>query len=140
MLEINNAMKKFLWLIVGLIVLGIIALATPGKLTLPILIPIATTTPSPTPSPTPIPTPPSNSGPGLTAAVVAKHNNAASCYTIISNKVYDLTDWINQHPGGEGAILSICGIDGTNAFNDQHGGQGRPERILQNFYLGNLTN
>lgn len=77
---------------------------------------------------------------GYTLAEVAKHADASSCFAAINGKVYDLTSWINQHPGGAERILSICGTDGSAAFNNQHGGQGRPERELANFYIGALAN
>ena len=67
---------------------------------------------------------------------VAKHKSALSCWSIINGKVYDLTSWIGQHPGGPQRILSICGSDGSFVFNDQHGGQRRPERELAGFYIG----
>lgn len=73
-----------------------------------------------------------------TLAQVATHHDAASCWTVIDEKVYDLTSWIARHPGGEGAILSICGTNGSSAFNDQHGGQGRPAQLLASFKIGTL--
>ena len=74
-----------------------------------------------------------------TMAQVATANSKAKCWTAISGKVYNLTDWIAQHPGGEGAILSICGKDGTAAFNARHGGQGRPAQELKSFLIGTLN-
>lgn len=71
-------------------------------------------------------------------AEVATHKDAKSCWTTIGSNVYDLTPWISAHPGGSQAILFLCGIDGTQAFNDQHGGQGRPERELSSFVIGTL--
>ena len=75
---------------------------------------------------------------GYTLVQIATHNDGTSCWSAIDGNVYDLTSWINQHPGGEGAILSICGKDGSGAFNNQHGGQSRPENILQTFKIGAL--
>lgn len=72
-------------------------------------------------------------------ALVATHKTASSCWTTIAGEVYDLTPWIANHPGGEEAILSLCGIDGTASFNDQHGGQARPERELAKFHIGALV-
>ena len=74
-----------------------------------------------------------------TAAQVSLHKNASSCWTSISGSVYDLTKWISQHPGGPDRILSICGIDGTSAFEGQHGGQSRPQQILATFKIGTLA-
>lgn len=69
---------------------------------------------------------------------VSKHNSAASCYSIINGKVYDLTSWIGQHPGGPQRILMICGKDGSSLFNAQHSGQSRPENELANYYIARL--
>lgn len=78
--------------------------------------------------------------PTYTMADVATHKDATSCYSVISGKVYDLTMWVNMHPGGRSAILSICGIDGTQKFMDQHHGAKRQMDILARFYIGNLSN
>lgn len=69
---------------------------------------------------------------------VAKHNSRQSCWTVIKGDVYDLTSWINKHPGGEEKILRICGKDGTEAFNRKHGGEQKPEQILEQFGIGKL--
>lgn len=71
-----------------------------------------------------------------TFAQVVTHSSYSSCWTIIQNNVYDLTSWINQHPGGRQAILNLCGKDGTVAFVKQHGGQARPQNELKNFLIG----
>lgn len=78
-------------------------------------------------------------GEALTVAVVATHNNASSCYTIIDGNVYDLTKWIPQHPGGQAAILSLCGHDGTAAFHGQHDDAKKQADILATFKIGVLV-
>ncbi len=93
----------------------------------------ASPTPTPDTSKSPSPTPS-----GYTFTEVAKHANATSCWSVISGKVYDLTSFISRHPGGEKNILKICGKDGTNAFEGQHGGDSKPEKMLANLYLGAL--
>ena len=70
---------------------------------------------------------------------VAQHKNETSCWTVINGKVYDLTSWINQHPGGPERILGVCGIDGSPAFNAQHGAQGEPNSQLATFYIGEFA-
>ena len=40
----------------------------------------------------------------FTQADIATHKDATSCYTSISGGVYDLTAWINMHPGGKDKI------------------------------------
>jgi cytochrome b involved in lipid metabolism len=92
-------------------------------------------------STTPAATSTGNSG-GIAAMYtreeVATHNNSKDCWAIIGSSVYNLTSWISKHPGGEKAILSLCGKDGTAAFNNQHGGQARPEATLATFFIGTL--
>ncbi len=97
--------------------------------------PAPTPTPKPTPTPTPTPTPAPQ---GYTLAQVATHDSASSCWTAINGKVYDLTSWISKHPGGRAAILSLCGRDGSAAYNDQHAGERRPANELAGFYLAPL--
>lgn len=74
-----------------------------------------------------------------TATEVTQHKDASSCWSTINGKVYDLTNWINSHPGGPDKILSICGSDGTSAFNGQHTGQAEPKEKLDGFFIGNLS-
>lgn len=70
---------------------------------------------------------------------VAKHNSKASCYTTIRGNVYDLTNFTGSHPGGEKAVLSICGKDGSSAFEGKHGGQNKPENQLAKLKIGVLA-
>ncbi len=74
-----------------------------------------------------------------TLAQVSQHKDGSSCWTTINGGVYDVTTWINQHPGGSEAILSLCGKDGSAAFNGQHGGQARPAAELASFKIGVLA-
>lgn len=69
---------------------------------------------------------------------VVKHNKSSDCWTVVNGGVYNVTSWINEHPGGASAIISMCGVDGSSAFDDQHGGQRSPERELASFKIGNL--
>ncbi len=73
-----------------------------------------------------------------TLADVAQHKDSASCWTIVRGNVYDVTTWIGQHPGGEQAIRSLCGVDGTTGFSAQHAGERRPENELASFQIGIL--
>ncbi len=93
---------------------------------------------SPAESPAPITGGTEQPSASYTLAQVAQHGDSASCWTAISGKVYDLTAWISQHPGGEQAILSICGIDGTDAFLGQHGDNRRANAELGTFVIGTL--
>lgn len=94
----------------------------------------ATATASPTQSASPTQT-----AAGYTLAEVAKRNTQSECWVAIDGGVYDLTDWIRQHPGGSGAIRALCGTDGTSQFISQHGGESRPSSTLDRYYLGPLA-
>ncbi len=87
-------------------------------------------------SPTPVVTP---TPAGYTMAQVKANNTAKSCWSVIDGYVYNLTNWINSHPGGSGAILFLCGTDGTNAFKAQHENQTRPAVRLDAYRLGPLN-
>jgi len=76
---------------------------------------------------------------GYTIANVKANASATSCWTVIKGNVYNLTAWINQHPGGSSSIKSLCGIDGSAAFAAQHQGQSKPESRLAGYLLGPLT-
>ncbi len=88
---------------------------------------------NPTSAPSASPSPSS-----YTMADVAKHNKSSDCWTVINGGVYNVTSWINEHPGGSEAILGLCGIDGSDAFNGQHGGERRPANELASFKIGTL--
>ena len=77
--------------------------------------------------------------PTYTLADVATHNNESSCRTIVNNKVYDLTTYINKHPGWSKWILRMCGSDGTAGFMAVHGGKTSPEETLAWFEIGTLS-
>jgi len=98
--------------------------------------PTPTPTPTPTPSPTPTPTP---TKAGYTMDQVKANNTSASCWTVIDNYVYNLTNWISSHPGGAGAIRSLCGVDGTASFKAQHANQSNPASRLNSYLLGPLS-
>ena len=97
--------------------------------------------PKATPKPVASATPSQSSTPiaGYTMAQVKANNTAKSCWTAIDGFVYDLTSWISAHPGGSGAILFLCGTDGSNAFKAQHEQQARPAVRLESYKLGPLN-
>jgi cytochrome b involved in lipid metabolism len=70
---------------------------------------------------------------------VAEHNSPDDCWSAINGKVYNLTDWIDKHPGGSVIIKSLCGQDGSAGFTAQHGGKSRPEAELARFLVGTLA-
>lgn len=47
---------------------------------------------------------------------VAKHIDNNSLWIILENKVYDVTNFILEHPGGEDVLLQWGGQDATDAY------------------------
>lgn len=56
----------------------------------------------------------------LTVEEVAKHNSESDCWLIIDNVVYDVTKFLNAHPGGKGALLTYAGKEVTSEFYAFH--------------------
>jgi L-lactate dehydrogenase (cytochrome) len=56
---------------------------------------------------------------GLSLTEIQRHNSINDCWVIISGNVYDVTAYVNLHPGGATRISSFCGGDMTQAFLGQ---------------------
>lgn len=56
----------------------------------------------------------------LTAEEVAKHNSSESCWVIIHDQVYDVTDFLPEHPGGAAVVLRFAGQDATDEYDPIH--------------------
>ena len=75
----------------------------------------------------------------LTLDEVKKHNSAGDCWSIIDGNVYDLTNWVESHPGGKERITAICGKDGTSSFLGKHSNSNSAKSQLTRFELGKLA-
>ncbi|EFO17101.1 cytochrome b5 [Loa loa] len=53
-----------------------------------------------------------------TIAEVAAHNDASSTWLIIDNNVYDVTKFLEEHPGGDEVLLEQAGQNATESFKD----------------------
>ncbi|KAG8878013.1 Cytochrome b2, mitochondrial precursor [Tulasnella sp. 331] len=51
---------------------------------------------------------------------VQKHNKQDDCWVVIRDQVYDLTNFINIHPGGKQIIIRNAGKDATKIFEPIH--------------------
>jgi len=64
----------------------------------------------------------------FTREEVAKNQSDDSLWCIIDHKVYDLTDFLDAHPGGSVVLQQIAGADATTAFYNLH-----RQEVLQKF-------
>ncbi|KAI9342787.1 cytochrome b5-like protein [Zopfochytrium polystomum] len=49
---------------------------------------------------------------------VSKHSSKTDCWMVVHGKVYDVTAFLEEHPGGEEVMLEQGGKDATEAFED----------------------
>jgi alkylation response protein AidB-like acyl-CoA dehydrogenase len=56
----------------------------------------------------------------LTREAVAKHDKPDDLWCIVDHKVYDLTDFVDAHPGGSVVLEQVAGQDATTAFYNLH--------------------
>jgi len=64
----------------------------------------------------------------VSSAEVAKHNSEGDLWVVIESKVYDLTSFLPDHPGGKKAIMLFAGKDATEEFNMLH-----PPNVLKKY-------
>jgi acyl-CoA oxidase len=73
-----------------------------------------------------------------TAEEVAKHNKDGDCWVILWDKVYDVSKFINDHPGGKDTLMEFVGKDGTEQFDLIH-----QDSVIKRYgpglYIGNLV-
>jgi len=72
---------------------------------------------------------------------VEKHNTAKgenkSIWTVIHDKVYDITNFLDEHPGGEEILIENAGVDSSESFEDV-GHSSDAREMLNDYYLGDL--
>ncbi|KAG9467552.1 hypothetical protein GDO78_014747 [Eleutherodactylus coqui] len=56
----------------------------------------------------------------VTEEELAKHNTKTDCWTCIRGLVYNVTPYMEYHPGGEEELMKAAGIDGTQLFDQVH--------------------
>ncbi|KAL4268154.1 cytochrome b5 family protein [Pleurotus pulmonarius] len=70
---------------------------------------------------------------------VAQHNTSSSCWVIIHNKVYDVTDFLRDHPGGAQIILKYAGKDATGVYDPIHPPDALEKNLPMEKHLGPLN-
>ncbi|XP_039619265.1 cytochrome b5 [Erpetoichthys calabaricus] len=73
----------------------------------------------------------------FTLEEVKKHNVSKNTWVIIHDKVYDVTHFLDEHPGGEEVLLEQAGGDATESFEDV-GHSSDAREMLKQHYIGEL--
>lgn len=56
----------------------------------------------------------------VTEEELQKHNTRDDCWTCIRGMVYNVSPYMEFHPGGEEELMKAAGIDGTDLFDQVH--------------------
>lgn len=70
-------------------------------------------------------------------AKVGRHTTSESCWMVIDSKVYDVTSFLLEHPGGDDILIDSSGRDATREFEDVgHSSDARSQ--LDDLFIGDL--
>ncbi|CAI9093702.1 OLC1v1029261C1 [Oldenlandia corymbosa var. corymbosa] len=77
----------------------------------------------------------------ITADELKTHNKVGDLWISIQGKVYDVSDWVKDHPGGPFPLLNLAGQDVTDAFVAFHPGAAwkHLDKFFNGFYLKDYT-
>lgn len=74
----------------------------------------------------------------VTPQELAKHNKRNDCWMALKGKVYNITSYMDFHPGGEEELMRGVGTDATDLFNEVHRWVNF-ETMLQKCLVGRLV-
>ncbi|XP_009628358.1 cytochrome b5 [Nicotiana tabacum] len=73
----------------------------------------------------------------FTMEEASQHNTKDDCWVVIDGKVYDVSSYLDEHPGGDDVVLSATGKDATDEFEDA--GHSKDAReLMEKFFIGEL--
>jgi len=67
----------------------------------------------------------------------SEHNTKDDCWVVIDGKVYDVSSYLDEHPGGDDVVLVATGRDATDDFEDA-GHSEEAKELMQTFCIGEL--
>lgn len=74
--------------------------------------------------------------PQFTLEEVATHCSPSDCWMVLYGQVLDVTEFMQEHPGGEEFLMEGAGIDATDLFDPIHSQTARD--MVQRFTIGSL--
>jgi len=69
---------------------------------------------------------------------VAKHNKPEDCWIIVKGKVYNVTEFLEEHPGQAAPIIHWAGKDASEGFDRSHV-KGTLERYGEPYVIGEVV-
>ena len=72
-----------------------------------------------------------------TLSEVFRHNQENDCWIVIGDNVYDVTNYLNTHPGGDIIIMERAGMDATRVFLDQNHSSAA-KVLLEKYLIGKV--
>ncbi|XP_022097650.1 cytochrome b5-like isoform X2 [Acanthaster planci] len=69
---------------------------------------------------------------------VNKNKTSQSIWVVIHNKVYDVTKFLDDHPGGEEVLLEQGGANATESFEDV-GHSSDARELMKDYLIGDLA-
>eukprot|EP00300_Choanocystis_sp_HF-7_P025666 c27731_g1_i1.p1 GENE.c27731_g1_i1~~c27731_g1_i1.p1 ORF type:complete len:148 (-),score=32.84 c27731_g1_i1:20-436(-) len=73
----------------------------------------------------------------ITLAEVNTHNTLKDMWVVLNGRVYDVTKFVDDHPGGSEVLLDVAGRDGTSGFDDV-GHSIDARNMLKQYFIGDL--
>ncbi|XP_026757251.1 uncharacterized protein LOC113516944 [Galleria mellonella] len=73
----------------------------------------------------------------ITLAEVSCHDTPQDCWVVIYDRVYDITTFLEEHPGGADIMLEYAGQDASTAFRSS-GHTRSASKALDRFLVGEL--
>ncbi|KAH9300866.1 hypothetical protein KI387_012449, partial [Taxus chinensis] len=73
----------------------------------------------------------------FTLGQISGHNTKDDCWFVISGKVYDVTKFLEEHPGGDEVLIESSGRDATQDFEDV-GHSAAAQELMESYLVGVL--
>ncbi|XP_020592432.1 cytochrome b5 [Phalaenopsis equestris] len=67
----------------------------------------------------------------------AQHSTREDCWVVIDGKVYDVTKYLDDHPGGDDVLISATGRDSTEEFEDA-GHSKTARELMKDYCVGEI--
>ncbi|CAD5321573.1 unnamed protein product [Arabidopsis thaliana] len=68
---------------------------------------------------------------------VAKHKCKNDCWILIHGKVYDISTFMDEHPGGDNVLLAVTGKDASIDFEDVNHSKDAKE-LMKKYCIGDV--